>query len=309
MSPEERFSIVRSFCANDAFLKNHILEWHACDPFAPVITVEEGVFCLPHLSPDRTAAANVFLVCGTERALLIDTAYGIGDLKALCGELTDLPVYLVNTHFHPDHTGGNTRFGSCYMHENDAAKPELMRKPPQISAIEKNPDNFYTIADVAAPGRGRVTPIKDSHTFDLGGGYVIEVIHLPGHTSGSIALLDRKRGILFTGDAVMQSPCSTLIVSFAGTSGDGEATVEAFRDSLLRLEKHLGEIKLLCPSHCAPTASPALITDVLACCEDIISRPGIGVSSLFAPGARLHSHGKTSITYSQNHICRKRPLP
>ena len=300
---------LRSFFEKDPFFGNKYLEWHACDPFAPVLKIEEGVFCLPHLSPDRIAAANVFLVCGTEGALIIDTAYGIGDLKALCRELTPLPVTLVNTHFHPDHTGGNTRFGSCYMHENDAAKPELMRKPPQISAIEKNPDNFYTLADVAAPGRGSVIPIKDGHTFDLGGGYIIVAIHLPGHTSGSIALLDRKRSILFTGDAVMQNPCSTLIVSFAGTSGDSEATVEAFRDSLMRIEKRIGEIYLLCPSHCAPVASPALINDILACCEDIMDTPGIGASSLFAPGARLHSRGKTSVTYSQNHICRKRPQP
>ncbi len=302
MTHEQRLTALWDFYKNDIFLKKYALERYACDPFAPVVRLEEGVFCLPHLSPDRIVASNVYLVCGTERALLIDTAYGIGDLKALCGALTHLPVTLVNTHFHPDHTGGNTRFGSCFMHSLDAEKPELLRKPQQITIAEKDPDAFHTLDDTAAPGRGSVTSITDGHTFDLGGGFVIEAIHLPGHTSGSIALFDRKRGILFTGDAIMTQPCSAMIVSFAGTSGDPNATVEAFSAALERLQPRISHIRYLCPGHCAPQASPSLINDALECCRAVLKDPSIGGEARFRAGAKLHIHGDFSLTYSPSHI-------
>ena len=51
-----------------------------------------------------------YLVCGQDRCLLIDTGWGIGDLRALVAELNPLPLTVVNTHGHPDHTFGNWQF-------------------------------------------------------------------------------------------------------------------------------------------------------------------------------------------------------
>jgi glyoxylase-like metal-dependent hydrolase (beta-lactamase superfamily II) len=53
------------------------------------------------------------------KALLIDSLIGAGNLRAFCRELTDLPITLVNTHGHVDHTGGNFDFDECYIHPND----------------------------------------------------------------------------------------------------------------------------------------------------------------------------------------------
>lgn len=305
MARDERLAIAWKYYNNNTFLKKYYLYRYECDPFVPVIELESGVYCLPHYSPDQVAASNVYLVCGTERAMLIDTAYGIGDLKVLCSEITDLPVFVVNTHNHHDHTGGNMRFGACFMHELDADKPHMLRKPQAVTMLEKNPDNFYTMDDLTEPGTGMITSISNGHVFDLGGGYEIEVIHLAGHTSGSIALLDRKRGILFTGDAIMTPPCSTMIVSFAGTADDPEASVEAFRDRLAYLIERIPEIKYLCPGHCAVQAEPALIRDAYDCCNAILKNPAIGGEALFRAGAKLHACGGMSITYSESHIYRK----
>lgn len=306
MTREERLSALWDFYKNDTFLRRYTLERYECDPFAPVIRLEAGVFCLPHLSPDRIAASNAYLVCGTERAMLIDTAYGIGDLKALCGVLTGLPVFVVNTHNHHDHTGGNMRFGSCFMHELDAGKPFMLRKPQSVTMLERNPENFYTMEDLAEPGTGEITPVDDGHIFDLGGGYEIEAFHLAGHTSGSMALLDRRRGILFTGDAVMSHPCSTMIVSFAGTSDDPDASVEAFRDRLEVLVGRMPEIRYLCPGHCAMQAEPSLIKDAYNCCGAILENPGIGGEARFRAGAKMHVCGGMSITYTESHIYRQK---
>lgn len=302
---DERLAIAWNYYENEMHRsvgKKYRLQRYKCDPFVPVIELENGLYCLPHYSPDRIATSNCYLVCGAERAMLIDTAYGIGDLKAMCGELTDLPVFVVNTHNHHDHTGGNTRFGACYMHQLDANKPQMLRRPQAVTMFEKNPDTFYTPDDIALPGTGRITPISNGHIFDLGGGYEIEVIHLAGHTAGSIALLDKKRGVLFTGDSIMGSPCSTLIVAFAGTANDKNATVEAFHENLISLAGRASGMRYLCPGHCAIQADPSLINDARECCRMILENPEAGGTSIFRPDARMRSCSGMSITYSPSHI-------
>jgi len=115
-----------------------------------------------------------FLVLGREKALVIDTGYGEVDyLSLIRSRITTLPLLLVNTHSDGDHTGGNAQFEGLprYAH----------------------PDEFSTL-----PGGGYL-PAEDGFIFDLGG-VRLEVVHLPGHTPGSIALLDRAQGILFSGD-------------------------------------------------------------------------------------------------------------
>ena len=59
------------------------------------------------------------LICGECGALLLDTGYGIGNLKSVIEQLTDKPVSVFNTHWHGDHTGGNSQFENVYMHEFD----------------------------------------------------------------------------------------------------------------------------------------------------------------------------------------------
>ena len=60
------------------------------------------------------------LFVGTERALLWDTSYGFRDLRAVVKELTDLPLYVVNSHGHIDHACGNYQFDEpIYIHPAD----------------------------------------------------------------------------------------------------------------------------------------------------------------------------------------------
>ncbi len=62
------------------------------------------------------------LVEGSQRALLIDTGMGIGTLRALVSELAVLPVIVVNSHTHPDHTCGNWQFNTIYNLDSDYAR-------------------------------------------------------------------------------------------------------------------------------------------------------------------------------------------
>ena len=120
---------------------------------------------------------TMYLVEGSERALLIDTGTKCDSLAYIVKKLTDKPVDVVITHLHPDHAGCAGQFESFHMHPLDS-----------VMLGEYNFSNT-------------IHYINDGHKFDLGGGKIIEALLMPGHTPGSIVLLDRANGDCFSGDA------------------------------------------------------------------------------------------------------------
>ena len=139
---------------------------------------------------------------GDRRPLLVDTGFGNnGSLKAVTDRLTDRPVTVVNTHADPDHVGCNGEFETVLMHPAEFA--------------------YYHSGRPDAP----VAPVWEGETIDLGG-RAFEVVHVPGHTPGSIALLDRDGRVLLSGDSVSLSP---IFMFGAGRS------LLAHRESMRRL--------------------------------------------------------------------------
>ncbi len=63
--------------------------------------------------------ASMFLLIGDEKAMLIDTGIGVGDLKGFLGTLTDKPLMVCFTHDHADHIGGASAFDHGYIHPKD----------------------------------------------------------------------------------------------------------------------------------------------------------------------------------------------
>ena len=117
-----------------------------------------------------------FLIVGEEEALLIDTGVEESHVAEAVRQITSLPVRVVLTHGDHDHAGGLGAFGSCLVHPEDA---DML--PPEI----------------------RWQPLREGDTLECGG-YRFEVLHIPGHTPGSIALLDREHGLLLPGDSIQK---------------------------------------------------------------------------------------------------------
>lgn len=149
------------------------------------------------LMPGKGCSA--FLVAGSEKALVIDTGMGETDIMAECRALTALPLELVNTHYHMDHTGRNADFGRYYMHPADIEKCSVKG--------------------------AEAVPVTEGYRFELGG-RTLEVLETPGHTPGSICLYDREEKIMFVGDTVSRRPIFLC---------EGDYELDDFRRSLERL--------------------------------------------------------------------------
>ncbi len=164
-------------------------------------------------SIDEETIVRCWLILGTEAALLCDTGIGKTDIGATVRELTSLPVTVVNTHQHFDHVGGNKYFSEIYAH-------------PADKVVSKEP----------------LLPLLDSCVFDLGGRY-LEVIHIPGHTPGSVALLDREARLLFAGDTVSTAPIFMCLE---------ETDFDAYISSLIKLNDLSDYYDYVCCDHGEP---------------------------------------------------------
>ena len=138
-----------------------------------------------------------YLISGKERALLLDTGFGIADLKSYVEDLTPLPLIVVNSHVHPDHSGGNRQFDTVYIGEN-----EWPSKEGFVFPIETVPHKKVHPA-VVSGGDYQFSTLKDGEWIELGKRR-LQVIAIPGHTKGSIALYDEESHYLFSGDAIVK---------------------------------------------------------------------------------------------------------
>ena len=120
--------------------------------------------------------------------------------------LTDKPYDVFNTHFHGDHTLGNVQFDRVFIHRYDLSPLAGSMTPEGRRAFIPVEGDYYGPEDVPPFRLYGIVPVDAGFTFDLGGGETLELLHIPGHSAGCAGLLDRKRRILFSGDALCCTP-------------------------------------------------------------------------------------------------------
>lgn len=241
------------------------------DPYVMVFEDEDvpGIFHIYYDAHSKGASAWMHLIVGQERALLIDTAFGIGDLRGLVETLTDKPVDVVNTHFHGDHSAGNSQFETIFIHKYDIPYLEMSEKAE--NRLLPAPGT-YREEDIIPLRSAKHIAMEDGFVFRLGEGHEVEVIHMPGHAAGGCMLLDRKYNLLFSGDAVVFTP--TLIIGkFPAPYYPEYLTVTAFRDALKKALPKCQNVKKLYTGHSVQGISPVYLTDMMDCCEKIIAHP------------------------------------
>ncbi len=178
-----------------------------------------------------------FLLAGSENALLIDTGLNIKDVRGIAESLTSLPLYLLNTHADRDHTGCNEQFDFCFMH------------PAEIPNYERT------------GMKCRVVPVEEGDEIDLGG-RKLKIIHIPGHTPGSIGVLDEERRVLISGDPIQEHG---RIYMFGE-----QRSMEDFIKGLEHLEEFTDEFDELWPSHADLPVYPDIIEKIRKGALDVL---------------------------------------
>lgn len=210
-------------------------------------TVDAAITLLwePHANP--LIRCNIWHVRGRDRDLLVDTGLGIASLRAAAPDLFGHPVIAVATHTHYDHSGGMAEFADRGVHAAELTEPVpyddfggLLKADfsPEIqAAIEAEGEPLPDCLIDAIPHAGfrveddrteRVIPTRvlaEGDGLDLGDRR-FEVLHLPGHSPGSIGLYERATETLFSGDAIYDGP---LIDTLPGSD------VEAYGRTMRRL--------------------------------------------------------------------------
>lgn len=201
----------------------------------------------PHVIP--LMRCNIWHVRGRDRDLLVDTGMGVMSLRQAARDLLDKQVTAVATHSHSDHTGGHHEFEDCLIHRAEREILESAHRQDTLDARDFGAGGVrYLIeAGYEMPGDGamitalpyagydplayRLLPAKatrvveDGDMLDIGDRH-FEILHLPGHSPGSIGLWESKTGILFSGDCLYDGPL---------LDGLPESDLAAYRASMERL--------------------------------------------------------------------------
>jgi glyoxylase-like metal-dependent hydrolase (beta-lactamase superfamily II) len=199
----------------------------------------------PHVDP--FARCNIWHVRGRERDLVIDTGLGVRSLREAALDLFERPVTAVLTHAHFDHRGGAHEFAERLGHASEleehrapggfcgltaeALGEDLVRSlrgagyelPAEL--LTALPAADFSVKGYRPAGAPLTGTLEDGDVVDLGD-RAFEVLHLPGHSPGSIGLYERSTRTLFSGDAVYDGP---LLFELPGSS------VASYARSLRRL--------------------------------------------------------------------------
>lgn len=152
---------------------------------------------------------NIWHVRGRDRDLVIDTGMGLRPLTKEVAQLSGRPVTAIVTHTHFDHSAGLHQFADRRCHPAEAA----LIADPTPETVYHGPPFVRAETFTALPYEGfdhrsyEVRPADPTGLLDEGdvldlGDRVFRVLHLPGHSPGSIALWEAATETLFSGDAV-----------------------------------------------------------------------------------------------------------
>lgn len=159
---------------------------------------------------DSPNQANIWLVKGTEKDLVIDTGIGLWNLPDFLKQqslIGDKPVEAVATHVHFDHSGGLYQFENFAIHSREAEAIRHGNNYETVSIftttaeISVPPHEGWNIQDYHVKSAQPFEVLEEGYEFDLGD-RKLRVLHFPGHSRGSIGLVDEQARVLFSGDTM-----------------------------------------------------------------------------------------------------------
>ncbi len=205
-----------------------------------------------------------------EQPFLIDTGLGIGDLRGLVEDIAGRTPTVVLTHAHWDHLGAAHAFEEVYVHPRERHDDGTISLDVFADRFDHRPGIFIeewltagrVLPDGFDPESYTIEPLDSSRALCAGDrleldGRALEVVEVPGHSPGQIALVDRTAGTCFGGDVL--EPGGTIYAHFAGCD------LEAYRASLRRLieRRDEGAFEVLLTGHGDPIEDLSILDNAL----------------------------------------------
>jgi glyoxylase-like metal-dependent hydrolase (beta-lactamase superfamily II) len=212
-----------------------------------------------------------YLVKGKEKALLIDTGMGYGDMRKLTSKLWEKEIIVVNTHSHFDHIGSNYQFDLVHvLNDNEALNSQKNGKINEFWLSQYDRGNIaddcpieVNLANIKQRSY-EIRTIENGEIFDLGA-RKIKCIATPGHSSDSIMLVDQEYKLLFTGDSYYPA------VIYAHFVDD----IRPYQQCLLNIGKQYSDY-LLVTSHNEPYRKAQELLKVAEVLKKILDKEIIG---------------------------------
>lgn len=217
------------------------------------------------LEPNHFEEVVSYLILGEEKAILLDTGMGVGNIGHLVGEITNKPITVVNSHHHWDHVGDNHRFNHIAIHAAEAHF--LEHEPPEDTLREAmRADNLWgSLPPGFDPGDYHILPstadqlLEDGDILNLGG-RSLRVLHTPGHSQGSVCLLSEEEGLFFSGDTVYAGP---LYIQLE------DSDFSTYRESMKRLSDLASSLQSIMPAHNRTPLEPEILVKITAAFDQI----------------------------------------
>jgi cyclase len=173
-----------------------------------------AVSVAPEIWVLQGAGGNIGVSAGEDGAFLIDDGYAplTAPVLAALETVTAEPVrFVINTHWHGDHTGGNERLGeaAAVIVAHDNVRQRLSTE--QFNAA------FQRRTPASPPAALPVVTFADGVTLHLNGD-TVAVTHVPaGHTDGDAVIRFREDDVLHTGDLFFNGNYPFVDLSSGGT--------------------------------------------------------------------------------------------
>ncbi|THD57953.1 MBL fold metallo-hydrolase [Phenylobacterium sp.] len=241
-------------------------------------TVAEGYWRVQQIAPATWAIGEPqndpdnyeYLLVGKTRALLIDAGSTTRDMRPVLAGLTSLPVTVIPTHLHFDHTNGLRHFADVALIDLPQTRASFHEGRFHLSRYQ-----FMHLGQAGGPPVFPVTKwVKPDGVIDLGGRQV-QVLSTPGHTATSVSIHDPAAKLLFTGDLIY----TTTLYAFMPDS-----SLSAYVSTADRLLATIPADTTIYGAHCcrndAPAQAPWMkmndLRDVRQAAADIQSGKGRG---------------------------------
>lgn len=283
------------------------------NPYAEVYQFRDTVYGILTESLDGAGDSWIYLINGPKKVLLIDTSFGLGNLKGLVEEITGRKeIIVVNTHGHYDHAYGNAQFDRVYCHKYETASLAMQDAHIWDYLFEEGTGRGiwaeFDRRDLITYRPYEIIGCEDGTVFHLGEDHEVELVHMGGHTAGHAGYLDKKNRILFAGDDIISMRIG-INGSRSGLPYPEYATVNALYKSLGKLKQRMGEYDHVFSSHFVTDLENAAVEAVWEACGEIMEDPWKNYDYLLGEGEGIRYYkwieGLGTLNYSRKGITTK----